>query len=246
MMDLELYWQSRPTRRVTARDTYIYFDASTPIADHRARTLLSKEPSTIRWLDRMNSKDVLYDVGANVGVYGIYASRLNGTLTYAFEPDGRNFGLLCRNIALNELSEKLFPFCLAISNRTGPDILHARPGDGGESGHGLKTASEVAYYQGIMSMRLDDFAASESIQPPTMLKIDIDGLEPLVVEGLGELAYSPTLQGLNIELNRTVASHRAALDHLVGAGFEIDESLGFVHPDGVSENIFLSRRPIDE
>jgi FkbM family methyltransferase len=242
MTGLEKYWRAQPTRRVAAGGTEILFDVSTPVADQRARTLFTKEPSTIRWLDGMTGADVFYDVGANVGVYALYAASVVGAMTYAFEPDGRNFGILCRNIDLNGLSGKLLPFCVAVSNRTGPSFLYAQAGLGGESGHGLEASGKTAYQQGVMSIRLDDFAAAPKIQAPTMLKIDIDGLEPWVVEGLGDLVRTDRLRGLNIELNESDASHRATLNHLRDAGYQINEELGFIHPDGVSANIFLSRR----
>ncbi len=63
-----------------------------------------------------------------------------------------------------------------------------------------------------------------------------------MVEGLGDLVRTDRLRGLNIELNESDASHRATLNHLRDAGYQINEELGFIHPDGVSANIFLSRR----
>jgi FkbM family methyltransferase len=241
MIDIEQHWRTRPIRRINVRDIDVLFDASTAIADDRARTLLSKEPSTIKWLDSMTSSDVLYDVGANVGVYSIYSALVIGVRTYAFEPDGRNFGILCRNTDLNKLSGKLTPFCLGVSNSSGADILHARPGLGGESEHSMEAPDDTSYLQGIMKVRLDEFAKSPGIACPTMIKIDIDGLEPLVIEGLGDLVKASSLRGINIELNRTIEAHCETLRYLVEAGFLINEELGFIHRDGVSENVFLER-----
>jgi FkbM family methyltransferase len=241
VIDLDSYWRGVPSRRITARGRDILFDISTPMAQFRAQTLLTKEPATIRWLDRMTPEDVFYDVGANVGAYSVYASLVVGTLSYAFEPDGRNFRILCRNVDLNDLSGKLIPFCLGVSDSTGPDLLYARDGTGGESGHNIGEIDDFSYLQGIMTIRLDTFVESEGIIPPTMLKIDVDGLEPRVVEGLGDLRRFPGLKGVNIELNRTIPAHGETLKILLASGFGIDEELGFVHADGVSENVFLDR-----
>ena len=52
----------------------------------RARSLLSKEPETITWLDRLEEDDVLWDVGACVGSYSIYAAVRRGVRVVAFEP----------------------------------------------------------------------------------------------------------------------------------------------------------------
>ena len=241
MIDLKDYWRGTPRKRVSARGVDILFDISTPWAEVRARTLLSKEPGTIRWLDRMTPDDVLYDVGANVGVYSLYASCVVGAMAYAFEPDGRTFKILCRNVELNDLSGKLIPFCLGVSDSAGPDMLYVRAGTGGESGHNIGAIDDPSYLQGIMKIRLDTFVKSEGVFPPTMLKIDVDGLEPQIVEGLGDLRNSPGLRSVNIELNRAFSAHRGALRPLLESGFRIDEELGFVHSDGVTENVFLER-----
>lgn len=41
---------------------------------YRAQTLLTKEPDTIEWIDTFQKDDVLWDIGANVGVYSLYAA----------------------------------------------------------------------------------------------------------------------------------------------------------------------------
>jgi len=39
----------------------------------RANTLLTKEPETIAWIDTFEPGETLWDIGANVGVYSLYA-----------------------------------------------------------------------------------------------------------------------------------------------------------------------------
>ena len=39
----------------------------------RVDTLLSKEPVTIEWLNKIRSNEILLDIGANVGMYSIWA-----------------------------------------------------------------------------------------------------------------------------------------------------------------------------
>src|SRR5262245_41812198 len=41
----------------------------------RARTFFTEEPDTVAWLDGLRPDDVLWDVGANVGLYTIYAAK---------------------------------------------------------------------------------------------------------------------------------------------------------------------------
>ncbi len=53
----------------------LYYTAANPILFWRAKTLLTKEPETIAWLDRMVANDVFFDIGANIGMYSIYAGK---------------------------------------------------------------------------------------------------------------------------------------------------------------------------
>jgi hypothetical protein len=70
----------------------------------RAETLLTKEPETIAWLNYYTSKGgTFYDVGANIGVYSLYAAIKNPQLSvYAFEPVKNNFISLLNNKKLNK------------------------------------------------------------------------------------------------------------------------------------------------
>ena len=54
----------------TGGNNYI-FSIANPLLRLRAETFLTKEPETLEWIDRMNDDSVLWDIGANVGIYSI-------------------------------------------------------------------------------------------------------------------------------------------------------------------------------
>ncbi|MDA0225662.1 MAG: FkbM family methyltransferase, partial [Proteobacteria bacterium] len=64
----------------------------------RVESLYTKEPDTIDWLCSMTREDLLFDVGANVGMYTIFAAATRGTRVLAFEPEAQNYGILNTNI----------------------------------------------------------------------------------------------------------------------------------------------------
>ena len=77
------------------------------ISTERARSFTTKEPETLDWIDSLNHNEVLYDVGANLGIYSIYAAIKHKNLkVYAIEPSVYNLELLQRNIVLNNLAIK--------------------------------------------------------------------------------------------------------------------------------------------
>lgn len=96
----------------------------------RAETFSSKEAETLEWIDAMPDRAVLWDIGANVGLYAVYAARARSCDVYAFEPSMFNLEILARNIFINECAQSrdkktgsvvIVP--LALSNRTTPNYL---------------------------------------------------------------------------------------------------------------------------
>lgn len=87
----------------------------------RATRACAKEPSTVAWIEgNLQSGDVFFDIGANVGAYSLVAqAHTQGRcLVYAFEPSYATFASLCRNIHINGLQEKIVPLQLALSDAT--------------------------------------------------------------------------------------------------------------------------------
>ena len=61
-------------------------------------TFQDDEPETISWIDaEIEPGDVVWDVGANIGLYACYAAKA-GARVLAFEPSGLNFGLLVAHV----------------------------------------------------------------------------------------------------------------------------------------------------
>src|SRR5262249_26099107 len=77
----------------------------------RAESLLTKEADTIRWIDGFNNNAIFWDIGANVGVYSLYAAVKARATVLAFEPAAPNFYSLTRNVHLNCLDQRVHPYC---------------------------------------------------------------------------------------------------------------------------------------
>jgi hypothetical protein len=79
----------------------------------RVETLFSKEPDTIEWIASFAPDEVLADIGANVGMYTIWAAKTRGTRVFAFEPEAQNYALLNCNIHANGLDQAVRAYCSA-------------------------------------------------------------------------------------------------------------------------------------
>src|SRR5262245_32711780 len=94
------------------------FFAPSPLLRDRAANVLTKEPDMIRWIDGIGKDAVLWDIGANVGVFSLYAAVRVNCKVLSFEPSAANFFVLARNIQLNRLDDRITAYCVALSGAT--------------------------------------------------------------------------------------------------------------------------------
>jgi FkbM family methyltransferase len=188
----------------------------------------SKEPKTVAWIEHnLVPGDVFYDIGANVGAYSLLAAAAvdGNACVYAFEPSFANFDHLCRNILLNEAQHAVTPFLVPLGERTGLDKFYFQNTDSGEADHAFGhavTTSEGQHAGTFLEMAgfsLDDFVRLPGVQLPTLMKIDVDGLESKVLLGARQTLSHSGLRGLLIEIDDAdPAESRAMLDLLQDAG----------------------------
>jgi len=73
--------------------------------------------------DFSNAKTII-DVGAHIGAFSVFfAKRFEGAKVFCFEPMPDNFKLLSKNISLNNLSKKVFPFNVAVVGKKKQNML---------------------------------------------------------------------------------------------------------------------------
>ena len=89
----------------------------------RVNTFSSKEPETLEWIDSLPNGSILWDIGANIGLYSIYAASKKNCQVFSFEPSVFNLELLARNINLNKLQEKITIIPLPLCNKMGPNNM---------------------------------------------------------------------------------------------------------------------------
>jgi len=201
----------------------IRFFCPSPQLATRAETLLTKEPDMIRWIDGFEGNSVFWDIGANVGVFSLYAGARRGVSVLSFEPSAANFYVLSRNIQLNQLDDRVTAYCLALSGRTELGVLNmasvamgsamsqfGRPGE--MSRYCEKRTNGVA--QGMIGFTVDDFIARFCPAFPNYLKMDVDGLELPILQGARNTLRDPRLRSLMVELslsNKEEGSRAVAL-----------------------------------
>ena len=195
----------------------------------RAETLYTKEPETIRWMETFTEGEILWDIGANIGLYSLYAGA-RGVRVRAFEPDALNYALLNRNIAMNRLDGSVLAYAIAIHDRDDVSTLnialhqwggalssfgHARTYDGASS-------FTPEFRQGAFGYSVDTLAA-QFRELPNHLKVDVDGNESLVLAGAARTLQEPTVRSLLIELDEERPDYPQCLDRIAAHGFSLRE-----------------------
>ena len=176
----------------------------------RGKNLLSSEPDTISFInDYVKDKDVYYDIGANIGIFSMYAALKKNCKVIAFEPESSNYFILNKNISLNLCNEQIIAFNIAINDKDEFSFLNLSeniiPGNSGNSFKNSLDINHVAYTpkfkQGVFGISLDSFIYQYNNPVPNHIKIDVDGNEYKIINGMKKVLNDENLITLAIEIN---------------------------------------------
>jgi len=130
---------------------------------------------------------VCLDIGANIGYFTLIMARLAGEKgrVFAFEPEPYNFDLLVKNITVNGY-HNITPVKKAISNKNGRTTLFVDKTNLGS--HSLARQGENTHTFGrdtieVETQTLDSFFRDYNGKID-FIKIDVEGAEPAVLEGM--------------------------------------------------------------
>ncbi len=189
----------------------IKFFIPNTVTEWRVDTLLSKEPETIKWIDEFDGeKKIFWDIGANVGIYSIYAVVKHQNIeVVSFEPSFSNLRTLSRNISINNLEDQITIFPLPLSNTDNKfQMMEESEFIEGWSmnsfGTGLnfegKDFKSKNKYK-IYGCSIDKILNDRILKKPNFLKIDVDGIEHLILEGAHDYLADKELKSILVEIN---------------------------------------------
>ena len=181
----------------------------------RAREDFSRHPATVSWIcNTITKDDVVYDIGANVGGFSCFIGKKvsNGQgMVYAFEPAASNLFSLVRNIKLNGLSKKVIAYSIAFGDHSGVGSLHCSSIIPGTSIHSTETDISREFEQGVMILTCEEFVKSASVCFPNHIKIDVDGAEESIIQGMSNLLSDSRLKSVMVEVEGKEAIKRITL-----------------------------------
>jgi len=141
----------------------------------------SHEPWMWNYLKSLKDNDVFVDVGAHIGLYSIYVARISKRgKVIAIEPHPENFQFLLLNIKLNKLRNVIALNLVAWKENVELPLYIADS----SGGHTLKPTTARKRVVSIRGRRLDDIIGELGISKVSFVKIDVEGAEVEVLEGL--------------------------------------------------------------
>lgn len=191
----------------------VRFFAPNYITNRLVDEFFTKEPETIEWIDSFkkgNNKIIFWDVGANIGIYSIYASLKHSDIeVVSFEPSTSNLRILTRNISINKLEQKIKINQFPLSNKENKYNLfkeekfiegtasHTWGENYNFEGKSFEAENNYKIYGTTINYLLDN----NILNIPNYIKIDVDGIEHLILEGASKYLGNSKLKSFSLELN---------------------------------------------
>ncbi len=183
-----------------------------------------------------------FDVGANIGYFSLIAAHIVGDSgrVVAFEPDPRIVGLLREHVRMNGL-DRVEVLCVAAAEGTGSATLvgHADHADNrGVSRLGSAVAGEPSF--DVATVSVDEVRVERGIAMVDLVKIDVEGAEQRVLNGmatgLAEGAYARIL--LELHVGHAGFDYVAIRDLLLSVGYR---ALRVAHSENAARRYAYAR-----
>ena len=204
--------QERSYKSIKILDKEIKFFVPNQLLEWRVDTYFSKEPETLEWIDSFEKKEnlIFWDIGANIGLYSIYNSLKHPkSTTIVFEPSSSNLRVLTRNISINNLEKNIKVVSIPLTNKE--NIFQEMNEGQFVEGGALNSFGEKFDFEGkefkptmkynLLGTTINYFLENSILDIPDYIKIDVDGIEHLILEGGDKFLNDKKVKSLSIEIN---------------------------------------------
>ena len=221
----------RNERSVIHNNIHLTFTVPNQLNHFRIDTFSTKEPETLEWIDSFPDNSILWDIGANVGLYSIYAAKAKNCNVVAFEPSVFNLELLARNIFLNNLNKQIIIFPLPLTSKLGPNkmSLTTMEWGGALSSFGENYGWDGKPINDIFTFNTFGFSMDQAISimklpQPDYIKMDVDGIEHIILAGGKTILKN--IKSILVEINDNFdVQSKKSKYYLENAGLVLEKKL---------------------
>ncbi|WP_137392205.1 FkbM family methyltransferase [Rhodoligotrophos defluvii] len=165
--------------------------------------ILGTYDNVAREIDKLSPGMCFIDIGANAGLFTLMAAERVGPdgVVIAFEPSPEQYGYLVRNIRANGVHNVL-PLQLAVTDRT-ERVAFSAHATAHSGRHHIRARGEEGSFP-VFGVRVaEDFTAAAAFcgRRKTMIKIDVEGFELQVVQGIRQLIQQLQVVSAIIEVD---------------------------------------------
>lgn len=199
-------------KSIKIHEKKIKFFIPNHLTEWRVDTLFTKEPETIAWIDKFKNdkKIIFWDIGSNIGLYSVYAAvRHQECKVVSFEPSSNNLRVLTRNISINNLENSIKVFTNPLTDK-GKKFLMMQHNEFNEGG-ALNSFGENYNFEGkkqfypmnyqLLGFSINDILDNKFLEIPDYIKIDVDGIEHLILSGAGVYLKDKKIKSISVEIN---------------------------------------------
>jgi len=210
------------------------FEVSSVEEYARASTVHGERSVVTDVLRTLDDDDVFYDIGANVGTYSCFAGQtVEDGNVIAFEPHPANIERLRENAALNDIQLGVLPVALSSERGVSNLDVSGEEDKAGVGTHSLSTGNAERSIK-VDMIEGDRLIEEGNIPPPTVVKIDVEGAEQLVLEGLRATIGSGQCHTIYCEVHP---------DRLSGFGGSEQELRELLRENGYEIRVIKQRSP---
>jgi len=215
--------ESKEYRSIDTKEGKIYFGCPSDQAKWRVETLKTKEKMTIDWIKEFQKEDVVWDIGANIGIYSIF-SALFADRVISFEPSFSNFNRLYKNVIKNKMSNKVSAYCIGVDKKCESSNISMSSTRAGAALHnyGRDKKGSKGFDQSVISLSIDFMVEKLQIEKPTHVKIDVDGFEHEVVSGAEKTLRKEVVKSAIIEIDTNSEKHLECVKKMEELGFSVE------------------------
>lgn len=187
------------------------------VAAGRGLSIMTKQPDTIAWIDRFEPGSVFWDVGANVGVFSLYAAKRGAGRVVAIEPAAVNYFLLSANCEASKLADRIDCLALCLGAGAATAELEISQFAGARS---FETRGKGKYpsRQASLVLSMDELIEQFGLPCPNYIKIDTPGMSEHIINGAMRTLRRPEVRELHIELRAQSKAGRRIVEALARCG----------------------------